>query len=30
MMTAWVFCQAAVAFPAGRLRENGKLPAAGR
>ncbi len=27
MMTAWVFCQAAVAFPAGRLRENGKLPA---
>ncbi|MYS77313.1 MFS transporter, partial [Streptomyces sp. SID5926] len=27
MMTAWVFCQAAVAFPAGRLRESGKLPA---
>ncbi|MDI9830172.1 OFA family MFS transporter [Streptomyces sp. KAU_LT] len=27
MMTAWVFCQAAVAFPAGRLRENGRLPA---
>ncbi|MFJ8805760.1 OFA family MFS transporter [Streptomyces sp. NPDC102490] len=27
MMTAWVFCQAAVAFPAGRLRESGRLPA---
>ncbi|MDI3406677.1 OFA family MFS transporter [Streptomyces cavernicola] len=27
MMTVWVFFQAAVAFPAGRLRESGKLPA---
>ncbi len=27
MLTVWVFCQAAVAFPAGRLRESGKLPA---
>ncbi|NBE54829.1 OFA family MFS transporter [Streptomyces boluensis] len=27
MMTVWVFFQAAVAFPAGRLRESGRLPA---
>jgi MFS family permease len=27
MMTVWVFFQAAVAFPAGKLRESGKLPA---
>ncbi|MFZ3560975.1 OFA family MFS transporter [Streptomyces sp. BH055] len=27
MMTVWVFFQAAVAMPAGRLRESGKLPA---
>ncbi|MFG3659483.1 OFA family MFS transporter [Streptomyces sp. NPDC047706] len=27
MLTVWVFFQAAVAFPAGRLRETGKLPA---
>lgn len=27
MMTVWVFFQAAVAMPAGRLRETGRLPA---
>ncbi|NGN63594.1 OFA family MFS transporter [Streptomyces sp. A7024] len=27
MLTCWVFFQAAVAFPAGKLRESGKLPA---
>ncbi|WP_031475959.1 OFA family MFS transporter [Streptomyces bicolor] len=27
MMTVWVFFQAAVAFPAGKLRESGRLPA---
>ncbi|WP_372344807.1 OFA family MFS transporter [Streptomyces sp. KL116D] len=27
MLTTWVFFQAAVAFPAGRLRESGRLPA---
>ncbi|MDI3385371.1 OFA family MFS transporter [Streptomyces sp. B-S-A8] len=27
MMTVWVFFQASVAFPAGRLRESGRLPA---
>jgi MFS family permease len=27
LLGVWVFCQAAVAFPAGRLRESGRLPA---